>query len=251
MGMFRPGAAWATIRDRPRVPMAIVSTLDIAALLFFLVVWFGYHAALELTPHGKDGLNARMDGFREIWMQELLNREVRIVDTQIMASLQNGTAFFASTSLIAIGGTLTLLRSTDDILAVAAAMPFGMETSRVAWELKTIGLAVIFAYAFFKFAWSYRLFNYVAIMIGAMPPHRDAGKRHARLLAMRAAKLSAAAGRHFNRGQRAFFFALGYLGWFIGPWLLMIATAAVVAVMWRRQFHSDSLKAVLAGDQDK
>ena len=39
---------------------------------------------------------------------------MRIVDSQIMASLQNGTAFFASTSLIAIGGTLTLLRSTDD-----------------------------------------------------------------------------------------------------------------------------------------
>ena len=28
------------------------------------------------------------------------------------------------------------------------------------------------------------------------------------------------AGRHFNRGQRAFFFALGYLGWFVSPWLL-------------------------------
>jgi uncharacterized membrane protein len=27
-----------------------------------------------------------------------------------------------------------------------------------------------------------------------------------------------AAGRHFNRGQRAFFFALGYLGWFVRPW---------------------------------
>ena len=26
-----------------------------------------------------------------------------------------------------------------------------------------------------------------------------------------------AAGRHFNRGQRAFFFALGYLGWFVSP----------------------------------
>ncbi len=25
-------------------------------------------------------------------------------------------------------------------------------------------------YAFFKFAWSYRLFNYVAIMIGGTPP---------------------------------------------------------------------------------
>ena len=54
------------------------------------------------------------------------------------------------------------------------------------------------------------------------------------------AELCAAAGRHFNRGQRAFFFALGYLGWFISPWLFMAATLAVVIVMWRRQFKSDS-----------
>ena len=29
---------------------------------------------------------------------------------------------------------------------------------------------------------------------------------------MRTTRLFEAAGRHFNRGQRAFFFALGYLG---------------------------------------
>jgi len=53
-----------------------------------------------------------------------------------------------------------------------------------------------------------------------------------------------AAGRHFNRGQRAFFFALGYLGWFIGPWVLIATTAAVVAVIWRRQFASDARAAL-------
>ncbi len=34
------------------------------------------------------------------------------------------------------------------------------------------GLALIFVYAFFKFAWAYRLFNYGAILIGAVPPAR-------------------------------------------------------------------------------
>jgi uncharacterized membrane protein len=185
-----------------------------------------------------------MNAYRDIWMMRMLDRDVRIVDTQIMASLQNGTAFFASTSLIAIGGALTLTRSTDDLLAIAAAVPFGIETSRALWEIKTIGLAVIFAYAFFKFAWSYRLFNYVAILIGAMPLHKDRNKPSARAHAVRTGKLCAAAGLHFNRGQRAFFFAIGYLGWFISPWLFMLATAAVVIVMWRRQFVSDAVQAV-------
>ena len=49
-------------------------------------------------------------------------------------------------------------------------MPFGLPTTRLAWELKVLGLAVILGYALYKFAWSYRLFNYAAILIGAVAP---------------------------------------------------------------------------------
>ena len=52
------------------------------------------------------------------------------------------------------------------------------------------------------------------------------------------------AGRHFNRGQRAFFFALAYLGWFIGPLMLIGTTVVVVVAILIRQFASDALKAV-------
>ena len=168
-----------------------------------------------------------------------------MVDMQIMAALQNGTAFFASTSLIAIGGTLSLLRSTDDILTVMAALPFGVVTNRAQWEAKTIGLVIIFAYAFFKFAWSYRLYNYVSILLGAMPFSVDKETPEALAHIRRTALMFQSAGRHFNRGQRGFFLALGYLGWFAGPYELMVTTAAVIAVLWRRQFWSQSRQAVL------
>ncbi len=225
--------------------MALFSTLDLAAFGFFVAAWIGYAIVVELTPAGRHSLNARMNPYRDAWMRRMLARDVRIIDTQITASLQNGSAFFASTSLIAAGGALTLLRSTEDILQVMAALPFAVETTRVEWEAKTMGLVVIFVYAFFKFAWCYRLFNYVAIMIGATPPPEEADGAEAKAHATRTAKLSESAGRHFNRGQRAFFFALGYLGWFLGPWPLIAVTAAVVVVMWRRQFVSDSLRAVI------
>ena len=225
--------------------MAQFSALDLTALGLFLLAWLGYAILVEWSAHGRDGLNARMDAHREGWMERMLARDMRMLDGQIMASLQNGTAFFASTSLIAIGGTLTLLRSTDDVLTVVATMPLGIETTRTQWEMKTVGLAVIFVYAFFKFAWSYRLYNYVAILIGAMPEARDRSKKTAQAHARRTAKLCKSAGRHFNRGQRAFFFALGYLGWFVSPWLLMATTAAVVVVMWRRQFVSDARDAIV------
>ncbi len=66
-----------------------------------------------------------MNGYRDEWMEQLIGRDVRIVDAQVTAALQNGTAFFASTSLIAIGGALTLLRSTEQILPVLSLLPFG------------------------------------------------------------------------------------------------------------------------------
>lgn len=183
-------------------------------------------------------------------MERMLARDMRMVDMQIMASLQNGTAFFASTSLIAIGGALTLLRSTEEMLAILTDLPGGIESSRALWELKTIALTVIFVYAFFKFAWSYRLFNYVAIMLGATPPVAEKDTPEAKAHVKRIAGLFTSAGRHFNRGQRALFFALGFLGWFIGPWLLIISTAGVVTVMGYRQVGSAARRAILATEQD-
>jgi uncharacterized membrane protein len=176
-------------------------------------------------------------------MERLLAREIRIVDSQVTAALQNGTAFFASTSLIAIGGALSMLRAGEAIMPVMSALPFGQAPARELWELKMIGLLVIFVYAFFKFAWSYRLYNYFAIMVGAAPLPEEKDTAEAQAFARRAAGLCADAGRHFNRGQRAFFFALGYLGWFLGPLPFAITTLGVLIVMWRRQFSSESRKA--------
>ncbi|HMK78547.1 MAG TPA: DUF599 family protein [Xanthobacteraceae bacterium] len=220
------------------------STLDLAALAWFIVAWAGYAIFVEYVPKRRLSLNATMNTYREVWMRRMLEREARMVDMQVMAALQNGTAFFASTSLFAIGGALTILRSTDDVLRVVTTLPVGIETSRVLWELKSIGIAIIFVYAFFKFAWSYRLFNYVSILLGAMPPHRDRDTPAAEAHVKRTTQLFAAAGRHFNHGQRAFFFALGYLGWFVSPYVFIATTAAIVFVLWFRQFKSDARRAM-------
>ncbi len=229
--------------------MAGFGTLDLIAIAFFAAAWIGYLLAVEVGPHAKRSLNTLMNERRERWIMESVKRENRIIDTQVMNGLQNGTAFFASTSLIAIGGSLTLLQSADRVVQIFADLPFATPTTRAAWEIKVIGLAVIFAYAFFKFGWSYRLFNYCAILIGAIPPHTEADKPETLAAAREAVKMNIVAGLHFNRGQRAFFFALAYLGWFISPWLFLIATAAVLTVMWRRQFVSDSAAAVGAGSR--
>ena len=124
--------------------------VDVIAVSFFALEWLTYAITLEHTAYGRNGLSARMNLYREVWVRNMLHREARMVDMQIMASLQNGTAFFASTSLFAIGGALALLRATNDALAVLGALPIDLSPSPALWEVKCVGLILIFIYAFFK-----------------------------------------------------------------------------------------------------
>lgn len=219
--------------------------MEIVAFAWFAGLWLVYTALTDWTAYGASGLNGRIDHFRHVWMQEMLRRDMRNVDCQIMASLQSGTAFFASSSLIAIGGAVAIMRASPEFLETVATLPFGTLSTPLDWRAKSAGLAFIFTYAFFKFAWSYRLFNYAAIMIGAAPPPRDAETPRAQAHAKRTAQLAAEAATHLNRGQRALFFALAYFGWFVGPWLLMILTVVVFVIQWRRHFASRSVLSIL------
>jgi hypothetical protein len=150
--------------------------VDILAVGFFILEWTVYAVTLEHSAYGRDSLSARMHAYREIWIRRMLERQTRMVDTQIMASLQNGTAFFASTSLLAVGGGLALLRSTSEALAVLRELPIDLSPSPALWETKCVGLILIFIYAFFKFAWAYRLF----VQLRRHPARRDAAGRTAR-----------------------------------------------------------------------
>ena len=118
--------------------------VDIFAVGFFVLEWTVYAVTLEHTAYGRDSLSARMNAYREVWVRRMLDRDARMVDMQIMASLQNGTAFFASTSLLAVGGALALLRSTNEALGVLGALPINLSPSPALWEIKCVGLILIF-----------------------------------------------------------------------------------------------------------
>lgn len=223
-----------------------LTLFDGIALTYFLTAWIGYSWLVEnWGGANRRGLTAIMTGYRHRWMQEMLGREMRMVDAQINMTLQQGSAFFASTSLLAVGACIGLMNASDRAMEVVHILSFGAPVNRQLWEVKLVGLLVIFVYAFFKFGWAYRVFNYCAILIGATPDFEHRDTPEAKAMAGRAAKLNAIAGAHFNRGQRAFFFALGYLGWFAGPLVLAGTTTAVFAVLFRRQYLSETREAVL------
>ena len=219
----------------------IFTVLDWIAIACFVVSWAGYAWLVDVSRWRDRTLTALMNKQRRRWMEAMLMRENRILDTQVIAGLQSGAAFFASTSLLAIGAAFALLTTSEQVLAVLDDLPVSMSASRAAWEIKALGLLAIYAYAFFKFGWSVRLFNYASILMGATPPASERDTEQARLAIERAAHMNVLAGRHFTRGQRAFFFSVGFLGWFASAWLFLAITLVVVVALCRRQFAFPAL----------
>jgi uncharacterized membrane protein len=222
------------------------SLLDWVALSWFVIAWAGFGWIVDGGRFGPT-LTQAMELQRKRWMRTMLTRDLRIVDTSIMAGLQNGTAFFASTALLALGGAFTLASQADRLVAVFDDLPIHVATSTAVVELKVIGLILIYAYAFFKFGWAYRLFNYASILIGTVPMSAHRHEPAVIAAADRAAAMQITASRHFNRGLRAFFFSLAYLGWFIGAIPLVIASTFILVILLHRQYRSDAHRAAWAG----
>ncbi|MCA0013311.1 DUF599 domain-containing protein [Mesorhizobium sp. B292B1B] len=224
-----------------------LSTADLAALAFFLIAWVLHTLASDGVLVSRMSLTTAMNAQRQAWMRRMAEREIRIVDTAIMGGLQQGTAFFASSSLIALGGCFALLGASDRVLEVLSTLPLGGAPSRPAFQIKVLGLVLILAFSFFKFGWAYRLFNYCSILIGAVPiPHGEASRNPVTETAVwRAAQMNMLAGKHFNSGLRGVFFSIGYLGWFVDPVVFVLSTLLLLAVLVRRQFFSAARRAVI------
>jgi uncharacterized membrane protein len=77
---------------------------DVAAPLVFLACWIGYARWADRGRGYPGSLMARVDGLRAAWMRQMLGREVRIVDIQVVGVLVNAIAFFASSAVLVIGG---------------------------------------------------------------------------------------------------------------------------------------------------
>jgi uncharacterized membrane protein len=213
---------------------------DILAPAWFALCWLGYGWYAD-SRLGMRSLLTTMHAYRQVWMQNMLRRDNRMVDVQIIGNLMRSASFFASTSLFVIGGLLAVLGARADAMAVVQELPFAVRTPPLLWDLKVLLLIVVFVYAFFKFTWAYRHYNYCLILLGSLPlpPEVTDGCRD---VAERTARIATSTARHFNRGIRGYYFGLAALGWFIHPLLLVLLTTWVVAVLYRREFRSRLLK---------
>lgn len=223
-----------------------IPLFDLVAFAWFVAVIAAYEIASTRPRFYRKSIAAYVQNHRRDWMIEMSNRDNRIVDGQLLGWLVNANAFFASTTVIVIGGLAALLSYGEKAREIVEALPYAARSTAMLWEVKVIFLMMVMIYAFFKFAWAFRLSHYTVMMMGATPAH-DSPDAEGRLRhAYRTAELLGLVGSHSNLGLRSFYYTIAGLMWFFHPIAFMIATSWVVIILVRRDFFSHS-RAILRG----
>jgi uncharacterized membrane protein len=219
-----------------------LSLLDAAAAAWFLAAWSGYNLLIDQLIDRPVSLNRHLEVLRRAWMARLFERENRITDASLIGHTIHSISFFASTTMIVIAGLVGTLGGIERVHAIVMDLSFAVQTGRALFELKVLLLLGVFVYAFFRFTWALRQYNYLCVLIGGAPPSGspDCDAEAAADIA----SLLTQAVRSFNAGMRAYYFALAVLTWFIHPALFMLATLSALAVLLRRQFFSRSFRAI-------
>jgi uncharacterized membrane protein len=227
----------------------IFSLQDTAALVWFLTAACGYHLIIDSAAVKPKSIAGAVQVQRRRWMRTMARRDGRLMDAILLGNLSQGNAFFASTSAIAIGGLVTVLGSGERARAALEAIPYVAISTPNLWTLKIILLMSIFAHAFFKFAWAFRLTHYTAILIGSTPLREDGDDAACEKHADAIAELNGISAEHANSGLRSFYYSIAAMAWFFHPLLFMAATALVVLVLIRRDFFSRARAVIARCDQ--
>lgn len=210
-------------------------------ILLLGAFWIGWR--IEHTGEKRPSVTWLMSAYRRAWMQQMIARQPRIFDAQIITSLRQGTSFFASSSLIALGGVLAIGANTAPLEGLAQSLA-RTELPALVWQIKLVPVLAFLTNAFLKFVWANRLFGYSSVVMAAVPNEIDDPIALPR--AAQAAEINIRAAWNFNRGLRSMYFALAALAWLIGPIALCAAVAFTLWTLWSREFGSASRKVLLA-----
>ncbi|WOI57104.1 DUF599 domain-containing protein [Palleronia sp. LCG004] len=208
---------------------------DYGALALTFLGWWLVGLRIEHPGLRRPSVTVLMMKYRRDWMERMVERDPRIFDAQALSSLRQSTSFFASTSVIAIGGALAVSGNVERLQGVAEGLgETGIPV--IVWQVKLLPIIIFLMIAFLKFVWSNRLFGYSMVVMAAVP--NDPRDPLALPRAAQSAELNIRAAVNFNRGLRAIYFALAALAWLAGPLALGAAATIAIWIVWSREFMS-------------
>lgn len=227
--------------------MQNIDVMNWVSLVWFILCWVSYTQFAKYKGRHTASLSSVLHVHRINWMRRLLLREVRVSDAALLANIERNVNFFASSCVLILAALLTAMTAVDQVEGMLSTVSFATPDNALTLELKMATLIGIFIYAFFTFTWSMRQFGFASVLVGAapMPGEDNVTAAERRSFAIYAAKVIDHASRSYNYGLRAFYFSLSALSWFVHPLAFMGAAALIVAVLYKREFMSNSLYAML------
>ena len=225
----------------------VLPAADWAAFALFFPAWAGYALFARRRVGHQPSILASTNRVRREWMLQTTYREVRVVDGVVIQNLSTSPSFFASTTILIIGGLLAVLGTDDKASELARELPFAVKTTALVFDLKVLLLLGIFVYAFFRFTWSMRQYTFGALLIAALPEAKlfEEQNLSREAFADKAGRIVGMAAETFNDGLRGYYFAFAAIAWFFSPIAFMIATAGVVYILYEREFGSEVLEVLV------
>jgi uncharacterized membrane protein len=218
------------------------SPADWVALAVFIVAWLLYEPVLKAVASRGGVINTDMTVIRRAWMANMVVRENRFMDGQLLGQVLNSNSFFASSNLILIAAAVGTLFHGAESYRTATTLIVAKASSRSLFEAQVGLVALTLARGLLAFVWSIRQLNYCLAAFGAAPsegPGRSPGAYAAAVARLLNPALSA-----FNAGIRGYYFAGAAAAWLFGPWTFMGATVLAVALLFWRQRLSPAAGAI-------
>lgn len=217
--------------------------LDLTALAVFALAWLFYQPLLGVFARRRGGvLNTDMAVIRGAWMRVALDRDVRLMDSQLLGHAINSASFFASSNLILIAAAAGALFGGDRTFRTVSNLVVVQTSSRLLFELQLALVLVTLARGLLDFIWSIRQLNYCIAALGSVPDPLAEARRPA-FAAVLTRVINPALGS-FNAGVRGYYFALAAAAWLFGPLAFMAATLGAVGLLFWRQRSSPQAAAI-------
>jgi uncharacterized membrane protein len=233
-----------------------ISPLQIFSFFWFLSCWLGYSLFARKQAKKRNSLSSVLYRYRKEWVLKLSKSGMSEVDSDLLGSLERQVSFMASTSLLILASLVTVLSAASEDFMDMSSLQFVDDVSLEIVQMKLLLMILIFVYGFFTFSWALRQYGFCFILFGSsfntVRYYKDNEKYQAQAVSRdfkAVAKVLDRAAHSYNYGIRAYYFAMAALVWFINDWFFMAACAVVIFVLYRREFMSSSLQAMVDARQ--
>ena len=212
---------------------------DVLALIIFVFCWLGYEPFLKRIGKRVGVITRDLSVVRAAWMKEATTRDVKLLDSNLMAHAVNSATHFSQANLILVAAVTGVLFGGRLPIRSAQALGFDI-ASPLLLQIKLALIIICLSRGLLNFIWALRQMNYCAAAIGSLP--EDLRPEESRAFGDALADILEPAMTNFSQGVRGYYFSLAAAAWLFGPLSLALASVAAVALLGWRQSRSQAAR---------